>query len=168
MSGQRTYVRKRTQDPNPSRSKSRPSSRSSASTGDCPYYPTPSVPISTRIGTTNASLLKFADGTADIPREATGPHSPTPGWGGYYAQEQRLRTEDVPCIEKSGLRSVIDRKTESNRRFMPSLGRRRGPVRYDTFRSQREEWMVPFDVGIGDGLDLIHGRGKGLMGSAVQ
>ena len=122
MSGRSAYVRKKTQDPNPSRSKSKSStgssrdSHSSASTGDYPYYPTPSVPIGTGIGTTNARLLKFSDSTADIGLEATSPQSPTGGWDGYYAQERRLRTEDVSGIEKSGLRSAIDRKSDDVRK----------------------------------------------------
>lgn len=122
MSGRSAYVRRKTQDPSPSPSKSKSSagssrdSHSSASTGDYPYYPTPSVPIGTGIGTTNARLLKFSDSTADIGLEATSPQSPTTGWDGYYAQEGRLRTEDVSGIEKSGLRSAIDRRSDDVRK----------------------------------------------------
>lgn len=122
MSGRSAYVRKKTKDPNASRSKSKSStgssrdSHSSGSTGDYYYYPTPSVPIGTGIGTTNARLLKFSDSTADIGLEATSPQSPTSGWDGYYAQEGRLRTEHVSGIEKSGLRSAIDRKSDDVRK----------------------------------------------------
>ncbi|MBE3048016.1 hypothetical protein IMZ48_37010, partial [Candidatus Bathyarchaeota archaeon] len=124
MSGRSAYVRKKTQDPTPSRSKSKSSksstassrdSRSSASTGDYPYYHAPSAPIGTGVGTTNARFLRFSDSTPDIPLEASDPHLSRAGWDGYYEHERSLRTEDVSGIEKSGLRSVIDRKSEDVR-----------------------------------------------------
>ncbi|SPO02081.1 uncharacterized protein DNG_04754 [Cephalotrichum gorgonifer] len=137
MSGRSAYVRKKNQDPAPSRTKSSSGSsrdsHSSASTGaEYPYATGPSVPVGTGIGTTNARLLKFSDSTADLDL-ATSPHSPRGGGGGwdaYYAHEQTLRTEDVSGIEKSGLRSVIDRKSD---------GVRKGIAKTFTFKKKGKE-----------------------------
>ena len=169
MSGRSAYVRKKNQDPTPSRSKSKSSSgssrdsHSSSSTTDYAYYPTPSAPIGTGIGTTNARLLRFSDSTADVSLD--GPGRQSAAWEGYYAHERTLRTEDVSGIEKSGLRSVIDRKSEDVRNGIArtlTFGKK-GRDEKGKGKGREEASPEPFD-GLDDGRGVNRRRETHLHG----
>lgn len=113
------------------------------------------IPVGTGIGTTNARFLRFADSSVDVSYDGSG-SSCSPGYVGggggsdYYSSRRAtqmtmssdgqyspggggdwygkaLRTEGVSGIEKSGLRSVIDRKSDGVRKGIAktfSLGKK--------------------------------------------
>ncbi|KAH0438367.1 hypothetical protein CcaCcLH18_03354 [Colletotrichum camelliae] len=100
-----------------------------------PDFPLPqtgaSLPVGTGIGTTNARFLKFSEPPRDVkvgtPSIGSGSGSSADGRRDgasgplddfAYARARRptIKTEDVSGIEKSGLRSKLDKKSEDVRR----------------------------------------------------
>ncbi|KAK1512261.1 uncharacterized protein CCOS01_14501 [Colletotrichum costaricense] len=138
MSGRSAYVRKKITQAE--KEKARARSNTGGIIGEyedltIPEFPLPqtgaSLPVGTGIGTTNARFLKFSEPPRDIK-----PGTPSIGSGSgsseggrrdgssgplddfAYARARRptIKTEDVSGIEKSGLRSRLDKKSEDVRR----------------------------------------------------
>lgn len=100
------------------------------------------MPQGTGLGTTNARLLKFSDPTYDgdsvrsrselashgnnsggsqsggseIERREAGSQGPMPDYAYARARKPVLKTEDVSGIERSGFRSVVDKKSDNIRK----------------------------------------------------
>ncbi|KAI8260233.1 hypothetical protein K4K56_006485 [Colletotrichum sp. SAR 10_98] len=100
-----------------------------------PDFPLPqtgaSLPVGTGIGTTNARFLKFSEPPRDVkvgtPSIGSGSGSseggrrdgaagPLDDFAYARARRPTIKTEDVSGIEKSGLRSRLDKKSEDVRR----------------------------------------------------
>ncbi|WYZ43740.1 hypothetical protein EsH8_VII_000176 [Colletotrichum jinshuiense] len=139
MSGRSAYVRKKiTQtEKEKARARSNTGGAIGAEYDDfvIPEFPLPqagaSLPVGTGVGTTNARFLKFSEPPRDVkpgtPSIASGSGSSADGRRDgsagplddfAYARARRptIKTEDVSGIEKSGLRSRLDKKSEDVRR----------------------------------------------------
>ncbi|KAF7548913.1 hypothetical protein G7046_g8508 [Stylonectria norvegica] len=142
MSGRSAHVRKKKPDP-PKKGKEANYSRPQSSVpslddaASLSEFPLPPGPVGTGIGTTNARLLKFSDqtphgvdliadprghgwggaGMAD-PRNVYTPGPPVDDYGYEYGRPRRptLKTEDVSGIERSGLRNLLDKRSDGVRK----------------------------------------------------
>ncbi|KZL87194.1 hypothetical protein CI238_10285 [Colletotrichum incanum] len=138
MSGRSAYVRKKITQTEKEKARARATAGGIVGDHDdlsIPEFPLPqtgaSLPVGTGIGTTNARFLKFSEPPRDVK-----PGTPSIGSGSgsseggrrdgssgplddfAYARARRptIKTEDVSGIEKSGLRSRLDKKSEDVRR----------------------------------------------------
>ncbi|GKT41344.1 uncharacterized protein ColSpa_01525 [Colletotrichum spaethianum] len=138
MSGRSAYVRKKITQTEKEKARARANGGGIVGDHDdlfIPEFPLPqtgaSLPVGTGIGTTNARFLKFSEPPRDVK-----PGTPSIGSGSgsseggrrdgssgplddfAYARARRptIKTEDVSGIEKSGLRSRLDKKSEDVRR----------------------------------------------------
>ncbi|KAK1982037.1 hypothetical protein LZ30DRAFT_781593 [Colletotrichum cereale] len=140
MSGRSAYVRKKITQTEKEKARAR-ANAAGILLGDhddlsIPDFPLPqtgaSLPVGTGIGTTNARFLKFSEPPRDVKSGGT----PSIGSGSgsseggrrdatsgplddfAYARARRptIKTEDVSGIERSGLRSRLDKKSEDVRR----------------------------------------------------
>ncbi|KAK1997587.1 hypothetical protein LX36DRAFT_608499, partial [Colletotrichum falcatum] len=139
MSGRSAYVRKKITQTEKEKSRARANAAGTLGDHDdlsIPDFPLPqtgaSLPVGTGIGTTNARFLKFSEPPRDVksgtPSIGSGSGSSEGGRrdaasGGplddfAYARARRptIKTEDVSGIEKSGLRSRLDKKSDDVRR----------------------------------------------------
>ncbi|KAK2030327.1 hypothetical protein LX32DRAFT_586935 [Colletotrichum zoysiae] len=143
MSGRSAYVRKKITQTEKEKARARANAAGILG-GDhhddlvIPDFPLPqtgaSLPVGTGIGTTNARFLKFSEPPRDVKpatpsiRSGSGsassdgarrdPTASGPLDDFAYARARRptIKTEDVSGIEKSGLRSRLDKKSEDVRR----------------------------------------------------
>ncbi|KAI9149117.1 hypothetical protein HJFPF1_11165 [Paramyrothecium foliicola] len=144
MSGRSAYVRKKITETKPDKQR-RDRTRSSASSEQdeigVPDFPMPAGPVGTGVGTTNARFLKFSDpayqagspvsvqsggssggGSSGDPRRDPYAHTnqqmgPTDEYGyPRGARRPTIKTEDVSGIEKSGLRSMLDKRSDDVRK----------------------------------------------------
>ncbi|KZL74261.1 hypothetical protein CT0861_05622 [Colletotrichum tofieldiae] len=138
MSGRSAYVRKKITQTEKEKARARANTGGIVADHDdlsIPEFPLPqtgaSLPVGTGIGTTNARFLKFSEPPRDVkpgtPSIGSGSGSSEGGRrdGGSgplddfaYARARRptIKTEDVSGIERSGLRSRLDKKSEDVRR----------------------------------------------------
>ncbi|KAK1963793.1 hypothetical protein LY78DRAFT_716139 [Colletotrichum sublineola] len=145
MSGRSAYVRKKITQTEKEKARARANNTAGIVGGDhedffIPDFPLPqtgaSLPVGTGIGTTNARFLKFSEPPRDVvvksgtPSIGSGSGSGSSEGGGRrdpasgplddfaYARVRRptIKTEDVSGIEKSGLRSRLDKTSEDVRR----------------------------------------------------
>lgn len=146
MSGRSAYVRKKiteTKQDKQRRDRTRSSASSEQDEPGLPDFPMPAGPVGTGVGTTNARFLKFSDpayqtgspvsvqsgggsssGGVSIgdprrdayghPGQHIGPHDEF----GLPRTMRRptLKTEDISGIEKSGLRSMLDKRSDDVRK----------------------------------------------------
>ncbi|EPE04806.1 hypothetical protein F503_06355 [Ophiostoma piceae UAMH 11346] len=146
MSGRSAYVRKKiteTKANEKAAASSRGRARSTVSSDDAATISDYNQPMrqDTGIGTSNGRFLKFSEpireaepmsyahmsygghsngssgGSTDGRREGQGPQNrPLDDFAYARARRPNIRTEDVSGIEKSGLRSAVDKKSEGVRR----------------------------------------------------
>ncbi|TDZ34548.1 hypothetical protein C8035_v010820 [Colletotrichum spinosum] len=137
MSGRSAYVRKKITQAEKEKARARANTGAGPDQEDLyiPDFPLPqsgaSLPVGTGIGTTNARFLKFSEQPRDVkistPSIGSGSGSSADGRrdGGSgplddfaYARARRptIKTEDVSGIEKSGLRSKLDKTSDDVRR----------------------------------------------------
>ncbi|KAI1109118.1 hypothetical protein F5Y14DRAFT_42700 [Nemania sp. NC0429] len=145
MSGRSAYVRKKITEPRTGEKGARGRSKAGSIrvSGDDGSIYEHSMPQGTGLGTTNARLLKFSDPTSDgdaarsRPELASHGHNsggsqsgssendrreggaqggPMPDYAYARARKPVLKTEDVSGIERSGFRSVVDRKSDGIRK----------------------------------------------------
>ncbi|KAI1193475.1 hypothetical protein F5X97DRAFT_39769 [Nemania serpens] len=141
MSGRSAYVRKKITEPKPGE-KGASAARGRSKSGDDGSIYEHAMPQGTGLGTTNARLLKFSDptydgdvarsrselasprnnsggsqsGSSENDRRESGSQGPMPDYAYARARKPVLKTEDVSGIERSGFRSVVDKKSDNIRR----------------------------------------------------
>ncbi|CAM1508584.1 Fc.00g054320.m01.CDS01 [Cosmosporella sp. VM-42] len=141
MSGRSAVVRKKNATPldrKGSTSHPRPASSTPSDHSDrltISDFPLPPGPVGTGIGTTNARFLKFSPhgpqnvdprgwaipGGGDPRRDGYGQgqgQGMPENWGHGRSRRPTIKTEDVSGIEKSGLRSMLDKRSDAVRKGM--------------------------------------------------
>ncbi|KAK1574107.1 uncharacterized protein LY79DRAFT_583180 [Colletotrichum navitas] len=138
MSGRSAYVRKKITQTEKEKARARANAAGIVGDHDdlaIPDFPLPqpgaSLPVGTGIGTTNARFLKFSEPPRDVksgtPSIGSGSGSseggrrdgtsgPLDDFAYARARRPTIKTEDVSGIEKSGLRSRLDKTSEDVRR----------------------------------------------------
>ncbi|KAF6831451.1 hypothetical protein CPLU01_06736 [Colletotrichum plurivorum] len=179
MSGRSAYVRKKITQTEKEKARARANTAGGGDYDDIPIpdFPLPqtgaSLPVGTGIGTTNARFLKFSEPPRDVkistPSIGSGSGSSEGGRrdGGAgplddfaYARARRptIKTEDVSGIEKSGLRSRLDKKSEDVRR---------GLAKTFTFkRKDKEPEFRPESVATVRPNHATHTSGSGSLSPA--
>lgn len=177
MSGRSAYVRKKITETklankdSSTRAKTATSSEDSATVCD---YPTPANRRDTGVPTTNARFLKFSepvrdratdavlhyqssgsqsgssvDGRRDVGGAAQF-HGPLEDFAYARARRPVIKTEDVSGIEKSGLRNMLDKKSDDVRKGLAkTFGFSKKKEKYDNARPESSATVRPGQAGRG-------------------